>query len=137
MKAVLALAAGLTATLSSGQVIARQIRTTFSFVVTIDERLWLYNDNMTADVAVLMPAGSPWQCVRRRLTLPADGAARGAIECSADGGKTKISVSAACGLTAEDHHNSATLAVDSSFVTITANCNTSVYETPSYEWPGF
>jgi hypothetical protein len=136
MKAFVALAAGVITVLSSGQVLARQIRTTFSFVVTIDERVWVYNDNMTSDVNVLMPTGSPWQCVRRKLTLPADGAARGAIECSSDARRTTVSVSAACGLVAEDHHNSATLAGGNSFVTLTANCNTSVFGPPN-EWPGF
>lgn len=135
MKALLALAAGAVALFSSSHGIARQVRTTFSFVVTIDDRVWPYNDNVTEDVIVLMPIGSPWRCVRQKLTLPGDGLARGTIECSADAGKTKVSVSAACGLGAEDHHNAATLAAGSSTVVVSANCNTSVFETT--EWPGF
>jgi hypothetical protein len=135
MKALLALAAGAVAILSSAHVTARQVRTTFSFVVTVDDRAWLYNDGVTEDVNVLMPMGSPWRCVRQKLTLPADGVARGTIECSSDGAKTKVAVTAACGLGTEDHHNTATLAAGSSLVTVSANCNTTVFETT--EWPGF
>jgi hypothetical protein len=134
MKAFLALAAGAIATLSSGHVTAREVRTAFSFVVTIDERVWPYNDNFTEDVNVLMPLGNPWKCVRQRLTLPGDGLARGAIECTSDGGKTRVTVAAACGLGTEDHHNTATIGAGSSAVTVSANCNTSVFETA---WPGF
>jgi hypothetical protein len=43
-------------------------------------------------------------------------------------------VSASCELGPEGHHNSAVLASDHSLVTISANCNTSVYGT---EWVGF
>lgn len=134
MKAFLALATGAIATLASGHVTAREVRTTFSFVVTIDDRVWPYNDNFTEDVNVLMPMGSPWRCVRQKLTLPGDGIARGSIDCSSDAGKTKVSVSAACGLNAEDHHNTAALSAGSSVVVVSANCSTSVYETA---WPGF
>jgi len=143
MKAFLALAAASIATLSSGPVTARQVRTTFSFVVTIDERVWPYNDNMTEDVNVLMPMNGPWRCVRHRLTLPGDGVARGVIECSSDGGKTTVSVAAACGLLPEDQHSTATLAAGSTIVTIGANCNTSVFDTEiaatnsPQGWPGF
>jgi hypothetical protein len=135
MKAFVALAAGAIATLSSGHVTAREVRTTFSFVVTIDERVWSYNENVAEDVNVLMPMGSPWRCVRQRLTLPADGFARGAIECSSDAGKTSVVVSASCGLGQEDHHNSAIITAGKSQVTVSANCNTSVYET--VPWLGF
>jgi hypothetical protein len=134
MKTFLALALAGLAILTSGSVNAREIRTTFSFIVTIDDRVWPYNDNMSADVDVILPEGSRWRCVRRRLSLPQDGAARGAIDCSSDGGKTNVIVSASCGLVSEDHHNSATLGAGSSVVTITANCNTSVYWT---DWLGF
>lgn len=61
--------------------------TTFSFIVTIDERVWPYNDNVTEDVNVMMPEGSPWRRVRQNLVLPADGIATGALECLADGVK--------------------------------------------------
>jgi hypothetical protein len=101
----------------------------------IDERVWLYNDNVAEDVNIMMPMGSPWRCVRQRLTLPGEGMARGAIECSSDAGKTSIVVSAACGLGREDHHNSAVIAAGKSQVMLNANCNTSVYE--DVEWPGF
>jgi hypothetical protein len=134
MKTFVAFGAAALATLSSGHVEAREVRTTFSFVVAIDERVWPYNDNMTEDVNVLMPADSVWHCVRQRLTLPPDGKATGTLECSSDGGKTKVIASASCGLWPEDHHNSAALASGHSQVTISANCNTSVYDT---EWAGF
>jgi hypothetical protein len=135
MKAFVALAAAAIATLSSGHVTAREVRTTFSFVVVIDDRVWSYNDNVAEDINVLMPMGSPWRCVRQRLTLPGDGMAKGSIECSADAGKTSIVVSAACGLDREDHHNSAVITAGKSQVILNANCNTSVYENPV--WPGF
>jgi hypothetical protein len=128
MKTFVAFAAAALTTLSAGGVNAREVRTTFSFVVRIDERTWPYNDNVTEDVNVMMPAGSPWHCVRRKLTLPADGMATGTIECSSDGGRTKVTVSVSCGLGPEDHHNSAVLASGRSAVTVSANCNTSVYE---------
>jgi hypothetical protein len=128
MRTLVAFAAAAVATLQSGTVDAREVRTTFSFVVKIDDRVWPYNDNMTADVNVMMLAGSPWHCVRQKLTLPADGIATGTIECSSDGGRTKVMVSASCGLGPEDHHNSAVVASGRSLVTISANCNTSVYE---------
>src|SRR5271166_5905692 len=128
MKTFVAFAAAALAMLSGGHVNAREVRTTFSFVVTIDERVWPYNDNVAEDVSVMMPEGSPWHCVRQRLALPADGVATGALECSSDGGKTKVTVSASCGLGPEDHHNSAVLASGRAQVTISANCNTSVFD---------
>ncbi|MGH7435981.1 MAG: hypothetical protein ACRENE_09930 [Polyangiaceae bacterium] len=132
-------AAGVVTSISpSGS--AREVRTTFSFVVTVDERVWPYNDSVTQDVPVLLPQGSPWQCVRRRLALPGDGAARGAIQCSSDGGKTTISASAACGTEDEEHHNSVTLTGGGATILLTANCRTSVYkgiDFPTYDWPGF
>lgn len=134
MKAFGACVAAPLATLSSGQVDAREVRTTFSFVVTIDDRTWSYNDAMTEDVNVLMPAGNPWRCVRQKLTLPADGMATGTIACSSDSGKTTVIASASCGLGPEDHHNSVVLVSGHTGVTVAANCNTSVYET---QWLGF
>jgi hypothetical protein len=134
MRTFVAFASAALATLSSGHVDAREVRTTFSFVVTIDERTWSYNDAMTENVNVLMPEGNPWHCVRQKLTLPADGMATGTLECSTDGGKTTVIVAASCGLGAENHHNSATLASPHAQVTVAANCNTSVYET---QWLGF
>src|SRR5271166_595939 len=109
MKTFVAFAAAALAMLSGGHVNAREVRTTFSFVVTIDERVWPYNDNITEDVNVMMPEGGPWRCVRRKLALPSNGAATGTVECSSDGGKTKVNVTASCGLGPEDHHNAATL----------------------------
>jgi hypothetical protein len=134
MKAFVAFAAAALASLTSGHVNAREVRTTFSFVVAIDDRVWPYNDNVAEDVNVMMPSGSPWRCVRQKLTLPADGMAKGTLECSSDGGKTTVVVSASCGLGAEDHHNSATITAGHSLVTISANCNTTVYEV---SWIGF
>jgi hypothetical protein len=134
MKTVATFAAAALVTLTSVHVNAREVRTTFSFVVAIDERVWPYNDNVTEDVSVMMPAGSPWHCVRQKLALPADGMATGTLECSSDGGKTAVTVSASCGLGPEDHHNSAVLASGHSLVTISANCNTTVYEV---SWVGF
>jgi hypothetical protein len=128
MKAFMAFAAAALATLSSGIVNARDVRTTFSFVVTIDGRVWPYNDNVTEDVRVMMPAGSPWHCIREKLALPSDGIATGKITCSSDGGRTKVMVSASCGLGPEDQHNSAVLALGQAQVTISVNCNTRVYE---------
>jgi hypothetical protein len=143
MKICLGLAAGAFATLASTPGSARQVRTTFSFVVSIDDRVWPYNDDATDDVTVLLPQGSPWRCVRRKLVLPGDGAARGTIECSPDSGRTKVSVSAACGLDDEEQHNTATLAGGGAIITVGANCRTSVYGAapavtfPTFEWPGF
>jgi hypothetical protein len=134
MRAFIAVAAAALATLSSGHVHAREVRTTFSFVVSIDDRVWPYNDNVTEDVNVMMPAGSPWRCIRQKLTLPADGIATGTLSCSSDGGKTKVLVSASCGLGAEDHHNSAVLSSGASLVTLSANCNTTVF---AVSWMGF
>jgi hypothetical protein len=142
-KAVLAAAAAAVVTSISPSGSAREVRTTFSFVVTIDDRVWPYNDDVTQDVPVLLPQGSPWQCIRKRLVLPSDGVARGTIECSSDGGKTKVSVSAACGFDDEEQHNTVTLAGAGSAVRVAANCRTSVYAGepriafPTFEWDGF
>ncbi len=142
-KIAFGLAAGVLATLASTPGSARQVRTTFSFVVSIDQRVWPYNDDATDDVAVLLPQGSPWRCVRHKLVLPGDGVARGTIECSSDSGRTKVSVSAACGLDDQEQHNTATLAGGGAVVTVAANCRTSVYGAapaivfPTFEWPGF
>lgn len=140
---LMAAAAAAVVTASSPPGDAREVRTTFSFVVTIDDRVWPYNDDVTLDVPVLLPQGSPWQCMRRRVALPADGAARGAIECSSDGGKTVVSASASCGFEDEEHHNTVTLSGGGSTFAIAANCRTSVYldspgvRFPTYDWPGF
>jgi hypothetical protein len=134
MKALVAVAAGVLATVLTGHVQARQVRTTFSFVVSIDDRVWPYNDNFGEDVNVLLPSGSPWRCTRQKLMLPADDVATGTMGCTADGGKTRVLVSASCGLESEDHHNSVTIASGNSLITLTANCVTSVYD---YGWLGF
>jgi hypothetical protein len=143
VKALLGAAAATLVTSASPSGSAREVRTTFSFVVTIDDRVWPYNDEATQDVPVLLPLGSPWQCVRQKLVLPSDGMARGTIECSSDAGKTRISVSAACGFEDGEQHNTVTLAGAGLAVRVSANCRTSVYAGearvafPTLEWDGF
>jgi hypothetical protein len=142
LKAIVTAAAGLLALASPTPGSARQVRTTFSFVVTIDDRVWPYNDDATEDIPILLPANSPWHCVRRRLVLPSDGVARGGVECTSDGGKTNVTVSASCGLDDEEQHNTAILGGGGSDVTVAANCRTVAYEDPTRvagprDWLGF
>ena len=111
-----------------------QSRTTFSFVAYVGAEPWTYDANTNTDVKIELPDGDPWRCIRRKIYVAPDGEQIGTIQCSPDGDKTFMSVSAICGAAPTESHNAADIATAESYVSLHANCVTAVRR---QAWPGF